>query len=159
MATLICQKLFVLESDDKVNRITLYINSGGGDDDAYLAIVNTIKNLKKPVDTVNQSYCMSAAMGVYQAATGKRLAYKNSVFLLHAFKSKSRSSNSDTTKILHMVNDAYTKIIRAKSDLPADWFPISDVNKIFTADEALRYKFVDEIIQPSQSDQISQTEK
>jgi ATP-dependent Clp protease protease subunit len=147
MATLICQKLIVLESDNNVSRITIYINSGGGDDDAFLAIVNTIKSLKKPVDTINQGYCMSAAAGVHQAATGKRLAYKDSFFLLHAFKSKSGSTDSDSGKVVKMVNDNYTNIIRAKSALPSEWFPISETNRIFASKEALEYKFIDEIIQ------------
>lgn len=139
MATIICQKLFILDMDEKVDRITLYINSGGGEDYAYMA-----------VDTVNQGYCMSAAVGVHQAATGKRFAYKNSLFLLHAFKS--RSSNSDSERLVKMVNQNFTEIIRGRSELPADWFPLSGTNRICTADEALGYKLVDEIIPYAQVD-------
>ena len=161
----ICQRLLVLDADDKVKRITLFINSGGGMEQGYMAICNTIGQMRKPVDTVNQAYCMSAACAVHQVATGKRYAYSNAEFLLHEVKliSKNVHSRKVRKKLLEYTKQTstprYEQIITQKSNLPEEWFPLTEVPVLFVAQEALEYGFIDEIIDADSSNEEAQSDK
>jgi len=155
-ATEISQKLLVLDSEENVGRITLYINSGGGYGDAFLEIVNTMKSLGKPVDTFNQGVCSSAAAGVFQAATGRRLAYKNSVFMVHAFRNSNGVSGEEADRMTKYLNQRYAELLKEKTELPDGWFPLTDKGRYFTASKALQYRFVDEIVQGKGSELASQ---
>lgn len=139
-SSVICESLVHLNEQNPDEKATLLIHSKGGDAAASLPVVNMIKSIEAPVDTVNIGWCCSAAVPIFQSATGKRYAYKNSIFLLHALKGKPKQLTAKMSKL-------YTEIIRKKSNLPEEWFPLSDKLIIFDADEALEYKFVDEIIE------------
>ncbi len=80
----ICEKDFLEDLDkykDK-SRITVRINSVGGDLYAGLAIANRIKDLKAEVITVADALCASAAVAIYQAGNTRRL-YSGSQIMIH----------------------------------------------------------------------------
>jgi ATP-dependent Clp protease protease subunit len=156
-AKVICQKLFALDRDDGIERITLYINSQGGDEQAYIAICDTIDLLQKPVDTVNQAYCLSAACAVHQSATGKRFAYPDAVFGIHTVMSTEKTK--DGKQMLERARSLYTKKIRQHSKLPYDWFPLSNRMRYFNAKEALEYEFIDEVLSSNSDEQDIQPTK
>jgi len=135
----ICESLVYLNEKNPDNKITLLINSKGGNLDACMPIINIIKSSKAPVDTVNTGFCFSAAVLVFRSATGKKYACKDSMFLLHATKGKPK-------ELTKKMNELNTAIIRDGTNLPEEWFPLTDKTVIFDAEEALKYGFVDEVI-------------
>ncbi len=64
------------------NRITIRINSAGGDLYAGIAIANRIKDLKTEVVTIADALCASAAVAIYQAGNTRKL-YKESQIMIH----------------------------------------------------------------------------
>ena len=140
MSKMVCESLIYLNEQNPNKRITLLINSRGGCGDVIPAIVSMIKSIEAPVDTVNIGWCFSAAVPIFQSATGKRYAYKDSLFLLHKLKGSNK-------QILAKMTESYTEMIREKTNLPKKWFPLGDKPVVFDAEEALEYEFVDEIIE------------
>jgi ATP-dependent protease ClpP protease subunit len=142
-AQAVCERLHILAEMENVERITIYINSKGGSVDGYLPIVNTIHQVKKPIDTVNHGFCASAACVVHQSATGKRLASRNAIFGLHALRQASHGAD----KLLAIEQSRYTVIIRKKSNLPSEWFPLPNEFIHLSTEEALEYEFIDGVIE------------
>ncbi len=84
VANVIIAQLLFLEADNPEKDIYLYINSPGGSVYAGLAIYDTMKFLRSPVNT----YCMgiAASMGSFLLAAGtkgKRYGLPNSRIMLH----------------------------------------------------------------------------
>lgn len=80
----ICEKDF-LEDLDKYkekDRITVRINSVGGDLYAGLAIANRMKELKAEIITVADALCASAAVAIYQAGDTRKI-FSGSQIMIH----------------------------------------------------------------------------
>ncbi len=74
-----------LEDLDKYrekSRITIRINSVGGDLYAGLAIANRLKDLKADIVTIADALCASAAVSIYQAGSTRKL-YAGSQIMIH----------------------------------------------------------------------------
>lgn len=80
----ISEKDFLGDLDKYKNkdRITIRINSAGGDLYAGIAIANRIKDLKSEVVTIADALCASAAVAIYQAGNTRKL-YKESQIMIH----------------------------------------------------------------------------
>lgn len=63
-------------------RITVRINSVGGDLYAGLAIANRLKDLKADIVTIADALCASAAVSIYQAGSTRKL-YAGSQIMIH----------------------------------------------------------------------------
>ena len=63
-------------------KITVRINSVGGDLYAGLAIANRIKDLKAEVVTIADALCASAAVAIYQTGNTRKL-YSGSQIMIH----------------------------------------------------------------------------
>jgi ATP-dependent protease ClpP protease subunit len=98
-----------------------------------------IKSIESPVDTVNIGLCGSSAAMLIQSATGKRYAVKNTAFIIHNPKGKPE----DLVKMyVKLQNELYKECCK----LPEEWFPLEDKEYTFSAEEAKKYGFVDEVI-------------
>lgn len=139
MAKSVCKKLIYLDTQSQTETIALLINSNGGDCTSYQSVTSIIKSIDAPVDTVNIGLCASMGALLIQSATGKRYAVKNTAFIIHEPSGKPK----DLTK---MYKELQEDIFQSKCNLPEDWLPIDDEEYTFSADEALEYQFVDEVI-------------
>ncbi len=139
VAQTISEQLLYLDRQPGQEPIKLLINSGGGESTAYMAIRNTIKSIDTPIDTVNVGFCGSNAFALCQSATGKRYACEGSVFLIHEHKGKPQ-------KLVQMYNKDLEELIRTRCNVPVDWLPIGKRELIFSAEDALKYQVVDEVI-------------
>lgn len=141
MAHSICQSLVALDNDlgrdDRA--ITMFINSTGGDLLAYVTIANMVRTLQSPVDMVNIGMCGSAAAMLFQEATGRRLAYESAVFMLHEPTGRPRD-------LLELLTSRQEELFRRTANLPEDWLPMRGREFLLTAEQALEYDFIDEII-------------
>lgn len=145
MASDMVKKMIALDEDPEVRRITLVINSNGGEASALRMVYNAMRLTDKPVDTVNIGNCYSAACAIFAGATGKRYAYDNAHFMIHAPKAVGQSARK-LRDVLSFETSFYESAVRANSHLPEAWFPLTGKDRFFTAQEALEFGFVDELI-------------
>jgi ATP-dependent Clp protease protease subunit len=139
VAQTVSEQLLHLDSQPSFEPIKLLINSYGGDYTACMAIRNTMRSINTPVDTINTGFCASSAFILHQSATGKRYACKGSAFLIHEGKGKPQ-------KLVQISINDQEELIRTRCNVPADWLPVGRRNFTFSAEDALKYKVVDEVI-------------
>jgi ATP-dependent Clp protease protease subunit len=147
MAQLLC-----LESDDPDREITIYINSPGGSFTAMTAIYDTMQFIRPQVQTVCLGQAASAAAVLLSAGTpGKRLVLPNARVLIHQPYTEGGGQGSDieiqAREILRM-RDLMEGIIARHSNRTAEQVR-KDIerDKILTAQEAVEYGLVDNIIE------------
>ncbi len=84
LADKIVRQLLILEADDDVKPIYMYIDSPGGDVDAGFAIFDMIRFVKCPVILIGMGLIASAGALILLAAKKEnRLALPNSRYLIH----------------------------------------------------------------------------
>ena len=152
--TVVAQLLF-LEMEDPDADICLYINSPGGSVTAGMAIYDTMQYIKPQVRTV--CIGMAASMGAFllmAGQKGKRCALPNSEVMIHQPLGGAQGQATDVAihaewlirtkeKMTRMTAEMTGKDIETvRRDLERDHF--------MTAEEALAYGVIDEIIQPRQ---------
>jgi len=147
MAQLLC-----LESMDPDRDISIYINSPGGSFTALTAIYDTMQFIRPEIQTVCLGQAASAAAVLLAAGTkGKRFALPNSRILIHQPYSEGGGQGSDieiqAREILRM-RALLEELISRHSGRAVDQVR-QDIerDKILTADEAVEYGLVDEVIQ------------
>jgi ATP-dependent Clp protease protease subunit len=151
VGNLIMAQLLHLESEDPDKDINLYINSPGGDVSALLAIYDTMQYIKPDVSTIVMGLAASAAAVLALAgAPGKRFALPNARILLHQPHGGAQGQAVDIEiqareitrlrKLLDGIISTHTgqALEKVEKDTDRDF--------ILTADEALAYGVIDEII-------------
>ena len=151
LANLVVSQLLYLESEDPERDINVYINSPGGSVTAGLAIYDTMRLVKPDVSTI----CVgqAASMGAFLlagGAKGKRYSLPNSRILIHQPAGGTQGQASDIEihakeilRLRKMLNDILTQntnqtLKRIQRDTDRDY--------IMTAEEALSYGIIDEVI-------------
>lgn len=152
-ANSIVAQLLLLDEKDSTRDICLYINSPGGSITAGLAIYDTMQYVKSDIRTVCiGSACSMAAVLLSSGTKGKRVALPNSYIMIHQPRQENgrrmtvteqeidlrliRGMKKKLTNILaRNTNQHYKKIFR---DCEQD--------KWFSAQEALNYGLIDEVI-------------
>lgn len=155
-------QLLVLESMDPDRDITLYINSPGGSFTALTAIYDTIQYIKPDVTTVCLGQAASAAAVLLAAGTpGKRLALPNARILIHqpAMGGQGGGQASDieiqANEILRMREWLEQTLAdhtgRSKDEISRD----IERDKILTAQAALDYGIVDQVLTSRKTPKIA----
>ncbi|CAB4540726.1 MAG: ATP-dependent Clp protease proteolytic subunit [Actinobacteria bacterium] len=149
----IMAQLLVLESQDPDRDITMYINSPGGSFTALTAIYDTMQYIKPQIQTVCLGQAASAAAVLLAAGTkGKRLALPNARVLIHqpATGGGGQGQASDieiqAKEIMRMrvwLEETLAKHTGRSIDLVNKDI---DRDKIFTAQEALEYGLIDQVL-------------
>ncbi len=151
VGNLIMAQLLHLESEDPEKDINLYINSPGGDITALFAIYDTMQYIKPDVSTIVMGQAASAAAVLLLAGTkGKRFALPHSRVLLHQPHGGAQGQAVDIEiqakeilryrKLLDELIAKHTgqSIEKVSKDTDRDY--------ILTAEEAVAYGVVDEVI-------------
>lgn len=95
---LVVSQLLYLEKEDSEKDISLYLNHGGGNAYAGLAIIDTMRAIRPDVSTVAVGFAASmGAVILCAGAKGKRYALPNSTIMMHQarFLSEIRGSATD----------------------------------------------------------------
>ena len=152
-ANLVVAQMLFLEMEDPDQDIMLYINSPGGSTSAGMAIYDTMHYVKCEVSTVCVG--MAASMGAFllaSGAKGKRKALPNAEIMIHQPLGGARGQATDIAiqaeqimRIKRKMNELLSKhtgqtIKTIEKDVERDHY--------MTADEALKYGLIDEIIAP-----------
>jgi ATP-dependent Clp protease protease subunit len=144
-------KLLLLEAEDPTKDISLYINSPGGSVYSGMAIYDTMQYVKCDVAT----YCMgmAASMGQFlliAGAKGKRYSLPHGRILMHQPLGQMQGTAADIA--IHAEQILKTKklmaeLISAHTGQPLDRIEAdSDRDRWFTAQEALEYGMIDQIV-------------
>lgn len=141
----VVRKMIALDNDPNIERVQLMINSNGGDTSALRTIYNAIRLSEKPVDTINVGNCYSAACAIFAAATGKRYAFANAHFMVHKPQAVGGLSRR-YSEILDFEVEFFETVLK-DSGLPAHWFPLTEKDQYFTAQEGKTFGFVDEVVE------------
>ena len=151
VANLIMAQLLHLESEDPDKDINLYINSPGGDVSALLAIYDTMQYIKPDVSTICMGQAASAAAVLVLAGTkGKRYALPHSRILLHQPHGGAQGQAVDIeiqAKEIVRYRELLDQLIAEHTGQTLEKVSKdTDRDYILTAEEAVEYGVVDEVI-------------
>jgi ATP-dependent Clp protease protease subunit len=151
VANVVMAQLLHLESEDPDRDISIYINSPGGSFTALTAIYDTMQFVKPEIQTICMGQAASAAAVLLAAGTkGKRLALQHARVLIHQPSGGGEGQSSDieiqAREILRMrdlletmlANHTGQDVAKIRKDIERD--------KILTAEEAVAYGIVDEVV-------------
>ena len=152
-ANIFVAQLLFLEMDDPDQDISLYINSPGGSVTAGMAIFDTMRYLKCEVSTLCVG--MAASMGAFllaAGAKGKRKALPNAEVMIHQPSGGARGQATDIAIQAEQILKTKRKMNQLLSEMTGQ--PLETIEKdverdnYMSADEALAYGLIDEIIKP-----------
>ena len=153
VADLVVAQLIFLVAEDPDKDIFLYINSPGGSVTAGMAIYDTMQYVQ--CDVVTICIGMAASMGAFLLAAGtkgKRKALPNSEIMIHQPSGGARGQATDVA--IHAEHIIATKnklnaILAERTGQPVEKVAAdTERDNFMTAEEALKYGIIDEIIPP-----------
>lgn len=152
-ADLIVAQMLFLEAEDPDKDIFLYINSPGGVVSAGMAIYDTIQYIKCDVCTI--CIGLAASMGAFllaSGAKGKRKCLPNSEIMIHQPLGGAKGQATDIAIQAEQIiktKNKLNKILSERTGRPLDEV-VKDTERdnYMTAQEALEYGIVDEVIPP-----------
>ena len=152
ISNVIMAQLIHLEGEDPGKDINLYINSPGGSVTSALAIYDTIEFIKPDVTTICMGQAASAAAILLAAGTkGKRFALPHARILIHQPHGGAEGQSSDIeiqAREIQRIRDLLDQILADKTgqDL-AKITTDTDRDFIMTAQEAVEYGIIDQVLQ------------
>ncbi|MFL6137438.1 MAG: ATP-dependent Clp protease proteolytic subunit [Frankiaceae bacterium] len=151
VSNVVMAQLLHLESQDPDRDINIYINSPGGSMTGLTAIYDTMQFIRPDVSTICMGQAASAAAVILAAGSkGKRYALAHSRVLIHQPYTEGGGQVSDieiqAREVLRLrtqleellAHHTGRALDQVRSDIERD--------KILTADEALEYGIIDEVI-------------
>lgn len=153
VANLIVAQMLFLEMEDPDQDIMLYINCPGGSITAGMAIYDTMKYVKCEVSTI--CIGMAASMGAFllsAGAKGKRKALPNAEIMIHQPLGGTQGQATDILIHAERIRQMKNKLNELLADHTGK--PLEQVEKdverdhFMTAEQALEYGLIDEIIAP-----------
>ena len=156
VANVIVAQLILLEQQNPERDIQIYINSPGGSVDAGLAIYDTMQFISSPVSTICVG--LAASMGsllLLAGSKGKRLALPNSRIMIHQpliYGGGISGQVSDIeieAKELVRTKKTFLEIMSKHTGKSMDSLEKDvDRNNYMTAQEALEYGIIDQVVEP-----------
>ena len=152
VANIIQAQLLFLESTDPSKDIQIYLNSPGGSVYAGLGIYDTMQYISSDVATICTGMAASMAAVLLTAGEkGKRTALPHSRVMIHQPMGGAEGQESDieiTTREILKLRDELYDIVAKHSGNPIERIrKDSDRDYWMTAQEALEYGMIDEILQ------------
>ena len=151
VASLICEQLLFLESQDPEKEIYLYINSPGGSVTAGMAIYDTMNYITPPIATV----CMgrAASMGAFLLSAGQkgmRYALPNSQVMIHqplgGFQGQATDIDIHAREILRM-RETLNGLLAKHTGQPIEKIAQdTERDNFMTAEMAQAYGLVDKVL-------------
>ncbi len=152
-ANLVIAQMLFLEADDPDKDIYLYINSPGGSVSAGLAIYDTMQYIRCEVSTICIGF--AASMGAFllaAGAKGKRKSLPNSQIMIHQPLGGAQGQASDIkiqAEQIIKIRSRLNEILAARTGKSIDQIAFdTERDNYMTAEEALSYGIIDEIVPP-----------
>ena len=156
VANIVIAELLFLEAQDPERDIFLYINSPGGYVASGLAIYDTIQYIRADVHTICMGQAASmAAVLLCAGAKGKRSALPHARVMIHQPMGGSEGQASDIeiyAKEIVLMRERLTRILAAHTGQDEEKIRLdSDRNFFMSAEEALEYGIIDQVITRKQA--------
>lgn len=153
---LLLSQLISLASEDSHADIALWIHSPGGSVPSMLAIRDVIRTIGPDVATLALGTAYSAGQFLLSAGTpGKRRALPHASILMHqgsaGFAGTAVDVETQADELRHVRDTVLGLIAKDTGQDPATVFADSLHDRWFTAEEALAYGFIDEIVDSFQT--------
>jgi ATP-dependent Clp protease protease subunit len=152
-ADVMIAQLLSLESKNKKQEITMYINSPGGDVVAGLAIVDTMEHIACPVSTL--AVGLAASMGAFILAHGdhqRRFALPHATIMIHQPSGGVHGQATDIeiqAEHMLLVRDRLNVMLAERTGHSVEKIKRdTERDKFMSAIQALEYGLIDEIMQP-----------
>ncbi len=151
IANRICAELVLLASEDEKRDISIYINSPGGSVYAGMAIYDIMQYV--PNDIATYAMGMAASMGQFlltAGTRGKRYALPHAQILMHQPSGGIGGTESDiriqAEQMRHIKRTLFERTAfhtgKSIEEIERD----ADRDRWFTAEDAMKYGFVDQVI-------------
>ncbi|MDD7735528.1 MAG: ATP-dependent Clp protease proteolytic subunit [Bacillales bacterium] len=152
LASVVVSEIIYLSAASKKEKITIYINSPGGEVNAGLAIYDAMKASPCPIETIGSGLCASmGALLLSSGDKGLRKAYPNCEIMIHQPLGGTNGQVSDIeimTKRFAYIKEQITKILSKNTSQPIKKIEKDcDRNFFLTSNEALEYHLIDEIVE------------
>lgn len=154
-ANSVVSQLLFLDAQDSEKDIYLYINSPGGSVTAGLAIFDTINFIKADVQTIVIG--LAASMGSFLAAAGekgKRFALPNAEIMIHQPLGGAQGQATEieiAARHILKTRERLNKILAERTGQDLEIIERdTDRDNFMTAEEALEYGLIDEIMESSE---------
>ena len=150
-AARVMMQMLYLENQKRAQDISLYINSPGGSVDDTLAIYDTMRFMSSPVST----YCMGRAYSggavlLTSGAKGKRYMLPHAKVMIHQPYGGITGQAEDIRIQAEQIIKSKAELNRIISECSGQRVDNverdSERDKYFTAEEAVRYGLVDEVL-------------
>ncbi|MFD6389679.1 ClpP family protease [Nocardia sp. NPDC055029] len=151
VANALIAQLLHLESDSPGQPISLYINCEGGDLSAMLAVYDTMSFIKAPVHTtcVGQAIAVGAVL-LAGGAAGHRSMLPHTRIVLHQPATRGQGTIPDlilqADEIVRMRAAIEAILSKHTGQTPETLRRDTDRDRVFTADTALDYGLVDQVL-------------
>jgi ATP-dependent Clp protease protease subunit len=151
VSNLVVAQLLFLEAENPDRDISIYINARGGSVTAGLAIYDTMQFIRPEISTICVGQASSLAAVLVAAGTkGKRLALPNSRIVIHQPVGDAQGSASNVDiharEILRQRELLNTLLVKHTGQTPGKIRQDTDRDFIMTAEEAVEYGFIDQIV-------------
>jgi ATP-dependent Clp protease, protease subunit len=158
IANLVCAQLLHLESENADKDINIYINSPGGDINALFAIYDTMQFVRPDISTICFGQAASAAAVLLAAGkNGKRLALPRSRIIIHQPYGQAMGQASDielAAKEIERMRRLLEEMLAEHTGQPIERLhKDTDRDFIMTAQEAMDYGVIDEVISARETPQ------
>ena len=158
IANLVCAQLLHLESESADKDINIYINSPGGDITALFAIYDTMQFVRPDISTICFGQAASAAAVLLAAgAKGKRLALPRARVLIHQPYGQAMGQAADielAAKEIERMRRLLEEMLAEHTGQPIERIHRdTDRDFIMTAQEAMDYGVIDEVISARETPQ------
>ncbi|MGD0596861.1 MAG: ATP-dependent Clp protease proteolytic subunit [Sedimentisphaerales bacterium] len=163
-ATEVIMKLLYLDNQKRNTEISLYVNSPGGSVDDTMAVYDTMQFVSSPVAT----YCIGRAQSggaviLAAGAKGKRFALPHAKIMLHqpwggvyGQAADIKIQAEEILKAKQMLNEVLAK----HSGQPVEKIIAeTERDRYMTADEALKYGLIDEVLTLEDQDKKKPADK
>ena len=151
IANQICAQLLLLSAENAEKDIMLYINSPGGSVTAGMAIYDTMQYVECDVSTIVMGLAASMGQFLLSAGTpGKRYALPHARIMMHQPSAGVGGTESDIAiqaQLFRRHKQEMAELIAEHTGQPLEKIIAdSDRDRWFTAEEAMEYGFVDQVI-------------
>lgn len=152
-AGIISSLLFMMNNENKEEKISIWLNTPGGDAYAFLAIYDMMQMIQAPVETVCIGMAMSAgALLMAAGSKGRRFATPNSKFMIHQMQLSLMPGGTATEiaveaeNIATMNRDIVEILARHTGQTYEKVLADCEHDTYLTAKQAKEYGIVDKII-------------
>lgn len=152
VAQVIKIQLLYLEAKEDCKEINMYISSPGGSVYAGNGIIDVMRHIKTPVNTICTGIAMSMGNQILSAGTGIRSAMPNARIMIHSIRHDTGGKIQDT-RIQHKEGEfLQERLMRQMAEYTKgktsyeDILKLTDRDKFLTPEQAIEIGLIDSIV-------------